>query len=126
MAGVLNVAEALAAVERKERGQSLAEQAEAWSKSLRLFVQHAWEELYEGKPMTPGWHMDAVCEHLEAVSAGEIRRLVICLPPGMTKSTITTVCFPVWEWTSRPNRRHITASYHRRLSTRLATAEPSV
>ncbi len=121
-ASVLSIAEADAAVERGVRGQSFAEQALEWSGSLRLFVKHSWAGvLHEGNAMTPGWHIDAVCEHLEAVSSGEIRRLVIMLPPGMTKSTVASVCFPVWEWTSRPSRRHITASYHRRLATRLAT-----
>ncbi len=121
--GILNIAEALSAVERKQRQQSLAEQAAEWSGNLRLFVEHAWVGvLHEGKPITPGWHIDAVCEHLEAVSSGDIRRLCIMLPPGMTKSTVASVCFPAWEWTSRPGRVHITASYHRRLSTRLATS----
>lgn len=120
-AGILSIAEADAAVERKRRGQSLMEQAEEWSSSLRLFVEHAWAggEIETGA-FVPGWHIDAICEHLEAVSAGEIRRLAICVPPGSTKSTVTSVCWPVWEWTSRPGRRHITASYDRGLATKFA------
>ncbi len=115
-ASVLSIAEADAAVERGRRGQSFAEQADEWSRSLRLFVQHAWAgvPLYDDeKTMVSGWHLDAVCEHLEAVSAGELKRLAICLPPGMTKSTVASVCFPVWEWTTRPGRAHLTASYDR-------------
>ncbi len=114
--GFLTTEEADASLERQRRGQSFSEQAEEWSRSLRLFVQHAWAgvPLYDDqKTMTSGWHLDAVCEHLEAVSAGELRRLVICLPPGMTKSTVASVCFPVWEWTTRPGRAHLTASYDR-------------
>ena len=29
-----------------------------------------------------GWHIDAIAEHLEAVTAGEINRLLINVPPG--------------------------------------------
>jgi predicted phage terminase large subunit-like protein len=122
-AGILTAAEAVAAVERMQRGQAFEEQALEWSGSLRLFVQNAWSgvPLYDdGKPLTAGWHIDAVCEHLEAVSSGEIRRLVICLPPGMTKSTVASVCFPAWEWTSRPSRGHLTCSYKRELAEKFA------
>lgn len=123
----LTMAEAEAALERKERGQSLAEQAAEWSESLRLFVVHAWSGALEiSDTFVPGWHVDAICEHLEAVTRGEIRRLVICVPPGSTKSTITSVCWPVWEWTRAPGRRHITASYDQRLATRFAVASRSL
>ncbi len=126
-AGILSIAEADAAVERKRRGQSLMEQAEEWSGSLRLFVEHAWVgvPLYADRFM-PGWHIDAMCEHLEAVSAGEIRRLAIMVPPGSTKSSVVSICWPVWEWTTRPSRRHITASYDRGLATTFAVASRNI
>jgi predicted phage terminase large subunit-like protein len=119
----LSLAEAEAALERKQRGQTLEEQAEEWSASLRLFVRNAWTDaLGVSDPYVAGWHIDAICEHLEAVSDGELRRLVICVPPGSTKSTITSICWPAWEWTRNPRRRHLTASYDQRLATRFSVA----
>ncbi len=125
--GILTPAEADAAVLRKQRGQALGEQAEEWSSSLRLFVEHCWAgvPLYADR-FLPGWHIDAICEHLEAVSSGEVRRLVVMVPPGSTKSTIASVCWPVWEWTSRPGRRHITASYDRGLATTFAVLSRNI
>jgi len=102
---------------------SLEEQAREWSQSLRLFVQFAWSDgLGITTPFTSGWHIDAICEHLQAVSAGEVRRLVVTVPPGSTKSSITSICWPVWEWTREPKRRHLTASYDQRLATRFSVA----
>lgn len=119
----LTLAEAEAALERSRRGQTLEEQAEEWSGSLRLFVRQAWNDaLGIADSYVPGWHIDAICEHLEAVSDGELRRLVICVPPGSTKSSITSICWPAWEWTRNPRRRHLTASYDQRLATRFSVA----
>lgn len=119
--GLLTISEGEAAIERKQRGQSLEEQAEEWSGSLKLFVKYAWSDGLEmAAKFTPGWHIDAICEHLEAVSAGELLRLAICVPPGSTKSTIASICYPAWEWTRNPKRRHITASYEQRLATRFS------
>jgi len=33
-----------------------------------------------------GWHIDAICEHLEAITYGQIIRLLINVPPGMMKA----------------------------------------
>lgn len=57
-----------------------------------------------------GWHLDAVCDHLEAVIAGDIRNLAITIPPGCTKSIATSVCFPAWVWCRFPSKRFLTAS----------------
>ncbi len=110
-----------AELERRKRGQSFAEQAGEWSGSLRLFLEHAWSDgLGMAEAFTPGWHIDAMCEHLEALAQGEIRRLAIAVPPGSTKSTVASIVFPVWLWTRDPRLRFLTASYHRRLAERFS------
>ena len=60
------------------------------------------------------WHIDALCEHLEAVSKGQINRLIINLPPGVTKSLITSVAWPSWEWSFNPSCRFIYGSFSER------------
>src|SRR5438105_4293592 len=49
---------------------------------LRDFSRQAWP-VVEPASFVSGWHVDAICDHLEAVSNGQIRRLLICVPPGM-------------------------------------------
>ena len=85
--------------------------AEKAKNSLKEFTRQAWPILEPGRKMAEGWVLDAICEHLEAVTAGDIRRLVITVPPGSMKSLLTRVFWPAWQWVSKPNTRFIGASY---------------
>lgn len=49
--------------------------------------------------------------HLERVARGEIRRLMVFMPPGSAKSTYASVVFPTWFMGWRPESRVILASY---------------
>lgn len=51
-------------------------------RSLSEFVKQAWDVLEPGQPYSHGWHIDAIAEHLEAVTSGDITRLLINVPPG--------------------------------------------
>jgi predicted phage terminase large subunit-like protein len=84
--------------------------------SFRRFVDFAWPILEPGNPLQPNWHIDLICEYLEAVSAGEIQRLVINVPPRYMKSLLVSVLWPCWEWYSQPSRRYIFSSYAEALS----------
>lgn len=86
--------------------------------SLKAFVKRAWRELEPGTPMVDGWVMDAICAHLEAVSRGEITRLIINVPPGFSKSMLTNVFWPAWEWRNRAWLRFISGSYAQELAVR--------
>ena len=67
-------------------------------RSLAEFCQMAWHVLEPATPIKWGWALDAMCEHLEAVHSGKIKRLLMNVPPGMMKSLLTGVFFPAWEW----------------------------
>lgn len=69
---------------------------------------------------TKGWHIDAICDHLEAVTNGDIDRLLINVPPGTMKSLATNVFWPAWEWGPRnmPGNRYVCASYSQDLTIR--------
>lgn len=56
--------------------------------SLRTFCRRAWTQLLP-MPAVWNWHMDAICEHLAYVTLGEIRFLMISVPPRHSK--------PCWE-----------------------------
>ncbi|MEQ1871905.1 MAG: phage terminase large subunit [Vicinamibacterales bacterium] len=79
--------------------------------SLRAFVELMWPVLEPATPFVPGPHIDLVCAYLEAVTAGETRRLVINLPPRHMKSLLVSVLWPCWEWYQRPAERYVFASY---------------
>lgn len=64
--------------------------------------------------------MEAICEHLEAVSRGEINRLLMNVPPGFCKSLMTDVFWPAWEWgpLGKPSTRYVAFSYSAELTER--------
>lgn len=97
---------------RLEIAQSLAEQR------LRSYTKLLWPVIEPGRPLIGGWAMDAIDEHLEAVTAGQIRRLLINVPPGFRKSLETCVFWPSWEWgpRQRPDLRYGFIGYRQALT----------
>ncbi|MDY0071808.1 MAG: phage terminase large subunit [Thauera sp.] len=93
---------------------------EACKRSLATFIKQAWRVLEPSQPYRHGWHIDALCEHLEAVTAGEINRLLINIPPGTMKSLVTGVFWPAWEWGPKglATHRFIGASHEQGLAIR--------
>lgn len=89
----------------------LAIEREYCRRRLPNFVRRAWNILEPSNEYVHNWHIDAVCEHLEAVTAGEINRLLINVPPGTMKSLLVGVLWPAWEWTFSPGLRYLTASH---------------
>ncbi len=98
----------------------LAIEREACARSLATFVRRAWAVLEPGQPYVHGWHVEAMAAHLEAVTAGQITRLLINIPPGTMKSLMTSVFWPAWEWGPRgmAHVRFIGASHESTLATR--------
>ncbi len=81
--------------------------------SLAGFIREAWSVLEPSQPYVHGWHVDVLCDHLEAVTDGLITRLLINIPPGTMKSLLASVFWPAWEWGPRglPSMRYLTTSY---------------
>ena len=88
-------------------------------KSLYHYVQAAWRVI-EPDAFVGGWHIEAICKHLEAITAGRIRNLVVNIPPRHTKSLIVSVLWPSWEWgpANHPGERWLFNSYSSGLSVR--------
>jgi len=87
--------------------------------SLAEFVSQAWHVIEPGQPYVHGWHIDMICEHLEAITFKETidgspyNRLLINVPPGMMKSLLVNVFWPAWEWGPRnmPHLRYVCAAH---------------
>lgn len=93
-------------------------QKRVWKKSLTEFIRKAWEIVEPTKEYKHNWHIDVLAEQLEAVSRGEIKRLLINVPPGTMKSLTVSVFWPAWEWATNPELRYLTASYSSHLTIR--------
>lgn len=91
-----------------------------WQGGLMSFVRHFWHVLEPETKLAEGWVLEAICEHLEAVTFGEITRLLINVFPGAMKSLLTEVFWPAWEAgpMKKPHLRYVTFSYSARLTER--------
>lgn len=90
--------------------------------SLRAFARAAWPIVQPGVALQWGWHCDAICDHLEAVTRGDVRDLVINIAPRHGKSTLVSVLWPAWVWTHAPAHQWLTSSAVGDLAVRDATA----
>lgn len=86
--------------------------------SLYEFCQQAWHIVEPSTPFVGGWHLKAITEHLEAVTRGDIRRLIINIPPRHMKSLSVGVFWFCWSWIHQPSSRWLYSSYSHYLSTR--------
>ena len=95
--------ELLALLEERERREDLRrvqrdrEAILARCRRLIGFIEEFWPVLEPARPFVNGWALQVMCEHLEAVTRGEVLRLLINVPPGMMKSLLL-VFWPAWEW----------------------------
>ena len=67
------------------------------------------------------WHIDAIAEYLQACASGQMRRLIINIPPRMLKSTMVSVAWPAWLLGQDARARLMVASYAQSLSTKHST-----
>jgi len=105
---------------RLTQADRLAIEKEYCRRSLAGFAKLAWHVLEPATPLKWGWALDAICAHLEAVSRGDINRLLMNVPPGMMKSLLANVIWPAWEWgpMGRPDLRHIATAHKQDLAVR--------
>jgi predicted phage terminase large subunit-like protein len=98
----------------------LAIERELCRRSLADFAKLAWHILEPATPLKWGWALDAICAHLEAVTRGEISRLLMNVPPGTMKSLLTGVIWPAWEWgpAGLPAHRFLSTAHMQALAIR--------
>ena len=97
----------------------LAVERELCKRSFSHFIRRAWPQIIPDKYIH-GWHVDAMAEHFEAVESGQINRLLINVPPGTSKSTITGIMYPAWLWgpKGQPHHKYIGAAHEQGLAVR--------
>tara|TARA_R110000824_G_scaffold286048_4_gene474191 strand:- start:1001 stop:2452 length:1452 start_codon:yes stop_codon:yes gene_type:complete len=81
------------------------ERLEACNDSFLGFVKTMWPEFITGK------HHEIIAEKLERVSRGELKRLIINMPPRHTKSEFASFLFPAWMIGKNPNMKIIQATH---------------
>lgn len=88
---------------------------------LSSFIQKCVGTVDPGCHYIHNWHVDAIAHQLERIESGEIRRLIITMPPRSLKFIAASVAFPVWLLGRDPSLKIVAASYAEGLSDKLAT-----
>src|SRR5262249_1878092 len=98
------------------------EEAQRLEGNLIEVVEAAWPAI-DPAEYQPCWAIDALCEHLQAVSEGQIRHLLVNAPPRTSKTTLASIFYPAWTWAQSertflkgPQVRFLCGSYNHDLS----------
>jgi predicted phage terminase large subunit-like protein len=78
---------------------------------FRAFVEYVFGLLRPGEPFKPNWHIDAMAHKVSQVASGEVKRLIITVPPRHLKSIIASVALPAWYLGHNPSERVVAVSY---------------
>ena len=73
--------------------------------NLTSFTEFAFGVVRPGITFKPNWHFEAVTYKLSQVASGDVRRLIITLPPRTLKSLCASVALPAWYLGRNPSER---------------------
>lgn len=75
------------------------------------FARRALAEIMPGVDLKWNWHLDLIADRLTRLADGEIKRLLICVPPRSLKSLLCSVLFPAWLLARDATERILCLSY---------------
>ena len=85
-----------------------------------VFTEKAFGTVVPGEAFLSNWHIEVIAWHLEKCYRGEIKRLIINVPPRSLKSIEASVAFPAWVFGRDPCAKIITVSYGQELAAKHA------
>ena len=88
--------------------------------SFKYFLKRSFLELSGGSELQYSWYLDLIVEHLSAVESGDLKRLIINIPPRHLKSMTVNVFWSAWLLGRDPSLKIISTSYSHNLSVKHA------
>jgi predicted phage terminase large subunit-like protein len=86
------------------------------------FCRRAFETLNDGAQLSDDPYIEVVIAWLERVFGGEVKRLIVNLPPRHGKTFLATVCLAAWEPAHQPAHKVLIVSYSEDLAREIAQA----
>ena len=83
----------------------LAKEVEAAQNTYMGFVKHMWPAFIEGD------HHRVMADAFNRIATGELKRLIINMPPRHTKSEFASYLFPAWFLGQYPNKKIIQTAH---------------
>jgi hypothetical protein len=84
------------------------------------FAERCFHELNPRTDFAANWHVRVIAARLMAVHQGQIRRLIINLPPRHLRSLLASIAFPAWCLAHDPSAQILCVSYAQDLADKLA------
>jgi predicted phage terminase large subunit-like protein len=75
------------------------------------FVEYVFGLLRPGTPFKRNWHIEAMTHKVSQVASGQVKRLIINVPPRHLKSIVASVALPAWYLGHNPSERVVCVSY---------------
>jgi predicted phage terminase large subunit-like protein len=91
-----------------------------YRQDLTCFVERVFRALEPGKTYHHNWHIEHIAWQLMRIARGEIKRLILNVPPRSMKSIMVSVGFTAWMLGHDPAKRIIAVSYSDELARKLA------
>lgn len=91
----------------------------ACRQDFSTFFRRAWVEM-EPSAYKHNWHIDCISAHLQEVELGNIRKLIVNVPPRTAKTLLANIAFTAWVLGRKPGARVVGVSYSQRLSEKIA------
>ncbi len=82
------------------------------------FTQQCFHTVDPAHTYLHNWHIDCIVEYLQSMERGEIRRLIINMPPRSLKTITISVAWTAWLLGRSPSTQIICASYAQKLATK--------
>jgi hypothetical protein len=90
--------------------------------NLLAFALKAFAALYQGKQLVSHPYATLVTWYLESVAEGQIKRLVVTLPPRHLKTFLASICLAAWILAHNPSAKILVISYGQELADKIAFA----
>lgn len=87
-------------------------------RDLASFTRKTFHTVDPGSEFLSNWHVDLIADYLMACTLGEMKRLIINIPPRFMKTISVSVAWPAWILGRDPTQRIMAASYSKDLSVR--------
>ena len=87
---------------------------------LTAFIERCFLELNPSTAFLPNWHVELIANKLEACRRGEIRRLILNIPPRHLKSICASIALPAYWLGHDPSAQILCVSYAQDLANKLS------
>ena len=84
--------------------------------NFKFFLQKAFYLLHPCTEFKYNWHIDLITEYLQALEKGQIKRLIINIPPRYLKSFCISIAWSAWLLGKKPTCKIIVASHNMMLA----------